>query len=94
MVPMLAARPTPSTALFDMSISPIMFGMDLESGGLPRVHAHKPNAPPIRMQCLGRHTDDPDTQAGMHECLIEILPFKGRHPAIFAGLAVEEQVGG
>ncbi len=91
MVPMLAARPTPSTALFDIRISRVVFWMDID---LPRVHAHKPNAPPIRMQCLGRNTDDPEAQARMHKCLIEILPFEGRHPAIFACLAVEEQVGG
>ena len=30
----------------------------------------------------------------MKECLIEISPFEGWHPAIFASLAVEEQVCG
>lgn len=95
MVPMLAARPTPSTALLDIRFSPVVFEMDIESGDayVPRVHAHKPDAPPIRMQCLGRNTDDSKAQARMHERLVEILPLKGRHAAIFASLAVEEQVG-
>lgn len=46
------------------------------------------------MQGACRHTDDPDTQASMHEGVVQIRPFVGRHTTIFPGLAVEHEVRG
>jgi len=46
------------------------------------------------MQCPGSKRNNPNTQAGVHERLIQILPLKGRHAAIFSCLAIENEVRG
>lgn len=60
----------------------------------PRVRRHEPVGPPAPMQGARRHTDDANTQAGVHEGFVEKGPFVRRHTAIFPSLAVEHDVRG
>ena len=46
------------------------------------------------MQCACGHTDDPNTQAGMHKGFVKERPFKRWHAAIFSSLAVEDYICG
>ncbi|RJE17287.1 hypothetical protein PHISCL_10376, partial [Aspergillus sclerotialis] len=60
----------------------------------PRVRSHQSVTPAAGVQCPGRKTDDPDAQTGVHKCLVQVFPLKGRHAAIFACFAVKDQVRG
>lgn len=46
------------------------------------------------MQSARRHTDDANTQTGVHEGFVEKGPFVRWHAAIFPSLTVEHEVRG
>lgn len=46
------------------------------------------------MQCASSNSDDTNSEAGVHEGLVEVFPLVLWHAAIFPGLTVENQVGG
>lgn len=46
------------------------------------------------MQCLCSYADHAEANASVEESLVQICSFERWHPAIFSGLAIEEQVCG
>ena len=60
----------------------------------PGGHRHEAVGPAGAVQLGCGERDYAEAEASVQESLVEVLALEGGHAAVFAGLAIEDQVGG